>query len=188
MDILTNSKLIVGCGNPGESYANSRHNIGFDFMDYLSEKLAIPLNFDKKKSIYGITYKKSSDKLILLKPQTFVGLSGESVLYLSAFFKVSVDNILVVYDDIKINFGEITRNNPKCIHSGIQNIKEEIKSDSFTSYGIGIGPLPKRMQLENFYLNHFAFEEKEQLEGVFSKLTKDVKKFIGKEFLDILDN
>ena len=183
MDILTQSRLIVGCGNPGERYLHSRHNVGFQFLDHLAKKISIPLNIDKKKAIYGISAKESNDKVILLKPQTFVGLSGEAVLYLSAFFKVSVENIAIIYDDINVDFGKIVCNNPNAIHSGVANIKDEIKSPEFTSYGIGIGPLPPRIKLDNFYLDSFSIEEKKEIPSIFAKLTTSVKKFIGKKYL-----
>lgn len=185
MDIATNSKIIVGSGNPGKEYEGTRHNVGFEFMDYLSEKAEIPFTTDKRKAIYGVSKTGDSDnKWILLKPQTFVSILGESVLYLAAFFKIKSENIFLIYDDVNVEYGEFTfkkieKESPSLAHSAVQNTSEILNSEDFYVIGVGIGPLPKRTTIEDYYLGNFTAEERKKVTSTFPKIYTALKKFIN---------
>ena len=99
-------KLIIGLGNPGKEYENTRHNTGFMVLDRLSEKLNIEMTQNKFKGLYGKSKYKGED-VILLKPQTYMNLSGESVRQVMDFFKINQEDILVIYDDLDQNFNRI---------------------------------------------------------------------------------
>lgn len=98
--------LIVGLGNPENEYANTRHNMGFDAINHLSRKLNINVNKEKFKGIYGDTIL-NGEKVILLKPQTYMNLSGESIIQFKQFYKIPPENIIVIYDDIDVDVGKI---------------------------------------------------------------------------------
>ena len=185
MDLTTNSKIIAGSGNPGEDYEGTRHNVGFDFVEYLSKKAEIPFTTDKRKAVYGVSKNGSDDnKWILLKPQTFVSILGESILYLSAFYKVKSRNIFLIYDDIDIeygnfNFGKVDKKKAYTKHSAIRNTLEILNSEDFYLVGVGIGPLPRRKNLEDYYLEPFSEEQKKKVESTFPKIYSTLKKFIN---------
>ena len=99
-------KLIIGLGNPGKEYENTRHNTGFMVLDRLSEKLNIEISQNKFKGLYGKGKYKGED-VLLLKPQTYMNLSGESVRQVMDFFKINQEDILVVYDDLDMPVGKL---------------------------------------------------------------------------------
>lgn len=99
-------KLIIGLGNPGKEYENTRHNTGFMVLDRLSEKLNIEMTQNKFKGLYGKVNIKGED-VILLKPQTYMNLSGESVRQVMDFFKINQEDILVIYDDLDMPVGKL---------------------------------------------------------------------------------
>ncbi len=164
------SKLIVGLGNPGDEFRNSRHNIGFRCLDYIASKLEITLKFEKKKSIFGKKRIKGLD-VIVLKPQTFSNLSGEAVLYIASFLKVDIKDIFVVYDDINRKFGEveIEKRLEKVSHNAIKALAMSLKSGDFIKCAIGIGPRPSGADEEQFYLGDFTGEEESDFQDVFEK-------------------
>lgn len=185
MDLTTDSKIIVGSGNPGKKYEETRHNVGFEFIDYLTEKAEIPLTIDKRKATYGVSkYGDVDNKWILLKPQTFMSILGESILYLAAFFKIKSRNIFLIYDDVDIEYGKfifekVDKDKPNTKHSAIKNTLEILNSDDFHVIGIGIGPLPKRKRLEDYYLEKFSDEERKKVTSTFLPIYRDLKKFIN---------
>ncbi|MBL8991951.1 MAG: aminoacyl-tRNA hydrolase [Spirochaetia bacterium] len=164
------SKLIVGLGNPGDEFKNSRHNIGFKCLDYIASKLEIPLKFEKKKSVFGKKRFKGMD-VIVLKPQTFSNLSGEAVLYIASFLKVDIKDIFVVYDDITRNFGEveIEKRLEKVSHNAIKALAMSLKSGDFIKCAIGIGPRPTGADEEQFYLGNFTDAEESDFQELFEK-------------------
>ena len=99
-------KLIIGLGNPGKEYENTRHNTGFMVLDRLSEKLNIEMTQNKFKGLYGKS-KYKGEAVILLKPQTYMNLSGESVRQVMDFFKINQEDILVIYDDLDMPVGKL---------------------------------------------------------------------------------
>ena len=98
--------LIVGLGNPGREYEKTRHNVGFIAMDYLAEQIGVKMTKIKFKGVYGEGFI-GSEKCVLLKPQTFMNLSGQSVLEAAQFYKIPTENIIVVYDDVTLEVGKV---------------------------------------------------------------------------------
>ena len=164
------AKLLVGVGNPGEEYTYNRHNVGFQVMDYIAEKMRIKFKYDKRKCNFG-KKKMNNIEVIILKPQTFVNLSGEAVLYLASFLKVDIRDVLVVFDDLNKKFGslEMPPNSKHIVHSAILHIEKSLNNDTFSRLSFGIGPLPKKKLVEDFYLENFTPEEKKKIPDLFEK-------------------
>ena len=132
--------LIVGLGNPGREYENTRHNAGFRALDILAAKLGCKVDKAKFQGLYGqVTH--NGRKLLLLKPQTYMNLSGRSVLQLSAFFQVPPQNIIILFDDISLEPGRLRlrKDGSAGGHNGIKSIINEIGSQDFPRVKIGVG-------------------------------------------------
>lgn len=155
--------LIVGLGNPEEKYNNTRHNIGFEAVDYIADKYNIDINRKKFKGVYGEGFI-GNEKVILMKPTTYMNLSGECIREVIDFYKLSNEDILVIYDDISLDVGRI-RIRPKGSaggHNGIKSIISHLGTDEFSRIKIGVGQ-PKG-DLVNHVLGKFSKEENEVLE------------------------
>ncbi len=160
------TKLIVGLGNPGEEYKNHRHNVGFILIDKIAENFNINFDNNKKKSLYARSKTKNIE-YILLKPQTFMNLSGESVIYISKFFNVNIEDIIVIYDDMDIPFGtfKIKKGGSSGGHNGIKSIIAHLQSDDFTRIRIGIGRPPAGKKVNDYVLSSFSKKEREELDN-----------------------
>ncbi|GAB6168590.1 aminoacyl-tRNA hydrolase [Clostridium carnis] len=154
--------LIVGLGNPGKEYEKTRHNIGFEVIDYLSDKYNIELNRIKFKGVYGEGFIKNK-KVILLKPTTYMNLSGESIREVANFYKMSEEEIIVIYDDISLEVGKlrIREKGSAGGHNGIKSILLNLSTDVFPRVKIGVGQ-PKK-DLVSHVLGKFSKEEEEVL-------------------------
>ena len=137
------SWLIVGLGNPGKEYERSRHNCGFRALDILAQNLGVKVDKLKFQGLYNQT-NYNGRKLFLLKPQTYMNLSGRSVVQLSAFFKIPPQNIIVMFDDISLEPGRlrIRANGSAGGHNGIKSIIQELGSQDFPRVKIGVGAKP----------------------------------------------
>ncbi len=133
-------KLVIGLGNPGDKYINNRRNIGFRAIDVFANNMNIRIKAKKKKSLLGRGVFEDQE-IVLLKPQTFAELSGEAVLYIASFLKISVKEIIIIHDDYTLPFGEVylTRGPIESEHLGIQSIQVALKSTQFVRIRIGIG-------------------------------------------------
>lgn len=158
MDDIT---LIVGLGNPGAKYANSRHNIGFKTIDYLSQKHNIRVTKSKGLAMTGAG-KIAGRKVVLAKPQTYMNLSGESLRELVGIFHVKMSNLIVIYDDIDLDTGKIRirKKGGSGTHNGMRSILSNLESEDFPRVRIGIGrPAPECRDLAGFVLDEFADDE-----------------------------
>lgn len=158
------SWLIVGLGNPGKEYSHTRHNCGFRAVDILADKLGCKIDKGKFQGLYGHTVY-NGKKLYLLKPQTYMNLSGRSVLQLSAYFSIPPQKIIILFDDISLAPGRlrIRANGSAGGHNGIKSVINELGSQDFPRVKIGVGakPQPER-DLADWVLSGFtAAEEKE---------------------------
>ena len=157
--------LIVGLGNPGREYEKTRHNAGFRAMDILAAKLGCKVDKAKFQGLYGqVNYK--GRKLLLLKPQTFMNLSGRSVLQLSAFFHVPPQNIIVLFDDISLEPGRLRlrKDGSAGGHNGIKSIIAELGSQDFPRVKIGVGAKPHpEFDLADWVLSAFSAQEEKAL-------------------------
>ena len=157
--------LIVGLGNPGREYEKTRHNAGFRALDILADKLGCKVDKAKFQGLYGQVNFKGS-KLLLLKPQTFMNLSGRSVLQLSAFFHVPPQNIIVLFDDISLEPGRLRlrKDGSAGGHNGIKSIIAELGSQDFPRVKIGVGAKPHPdFDLADWVLSAFSAQEEKAL-------------------------
>ena len=163
--------LIVGLGNPGREYEKTRHNAGFRAMDILSDRLGCRLDKAKFQGLYSqTTY--HGRKLLLLKPQTFMNLSGKSVLQLSAYFHVPPQNIIVLFDDISLEPGKlrIRADGSAGGHNGIKSIIAELGSQTFPRVKIGVGAKPHPdFDLADWVLSAFSAQEEKALQPALER-------------------
>lgn len=153
--------LIVGLGNPGIKYDYTRHNAGFMFMDYFAKKHNIDIKKIKFKGLLGEGFI-DGEKVALLKPSTFMNLSGESVAEAMNFYKLTPDKLIVVYDDISLQLGKmrIREKGSAGGHNGIKSIIYMLNSDSFKRIKIGVGTDElEKIELVNFVLAKFTDEQ-----------------------------
>lgn len=179
--------LIVGLGNPGKEYAGTRHNIGFEAVDYIADKYNIELNRIKFKGIFGEGMI-NGKKVILLKPTTYMNLSGDSIREVVNFYKISNEDIIVIYDDISLEVGRlrIREKGSHGGHNGIKSIIANLSSDVFPRVKIGVGG-PKG-DLVSHVLGKFSNSEIEILresiiatsEAVTTILSSDTKEAMNK--------
>lgn len=156
---------IVGLGNPGLQYENTRHNVGFMTIDYLANKYDIDVRKSKFKSLYG-QGEISGHKVMLIKPLTYMNNSGEAVREIRNFYKFDIDKLIVIYDDIDIDFGtiRIRKKGSAGSHNGMKSIIYQIQDDQFPRIKVSIGKKPEKWDLANFVLSGFSKEEAEILE------------------------
>ncbi|WP_297286096.1 aminoacyl-tRNA hydrolase [uncultured Brachyspira sp.] len=160
------TKLIIGLGNPGEEYKNHRHNIGFIIIDKLAQNLSLKFDNNKKKSLFTRTKYNNTD-IILLKPQTFMNLSGESAIYISKFFNVKTEDIIVVYDDMDIPFGtfRIKKGGSSGGHNGIKSLIAQLQTDDFIRVRVGIGRPSFGKKVNDYVLSSFSKSERENIDN-----------------------
>lgn len=156
--------LIAGLGNFGKRYENTRHNTGFMALDYLAESLGVSVSVNKFKALCGQTNRKGA-KVLLMKPLTFMNLSGEAIRLGSLYFDIPPQNIIIIFDDVDLNLGHI-RVRPKGSagsHNGMKSIIKCLGSEYFPRVRIGIGPKTNDNEdLADFVLGHFS-EDSEKL-------------------------
>ena len=163
--------LIVGLGNPGKEYAHTRHNCGFRALDILADKLRCKVDKGKFQGLYGqCTWE--GRKILLLKPQTYMNLSGRSVLQLSAYFQVPPQRIIVLVDDISLAPGRlrIRADGSAGGHNGIKSIIAELGSQAFPRVKIGVGGKPHPdADLADWVLSGFSAQEEKALAGALDR-------------------
>ena len=160
-----NTWLIVGLGNPGPEYAKTRHNIGFRCLDIVADKLGCAIDKGKFQGLYGVT-SYHGNKIYLLKPLTYMNLSGRSVLQLSAYFQIPPERIIVLFDDISLEPGRmrVRGNGSAGGHNGIKSIIQELGSQDFPRVKIGVGAKPNpEYDLAAWVLSTFSASEEKAL-------------------------
>jgi PTH1 family peptidyl-tRNA hydrolase len=169
-------KLIVGFGNPGERYANNRQNIGFKVIDIIGNNENIDVRVKKKKSIIG-RGKILGHDAVLLKPQTFVNLIGESVLYIASFLRINVKDIICIVEDSSLELGEMRVDYvlSSLEHDGVKSMEKALKSDRFTKIRVGISEKPEGITMESYLLQDFTIEENLILIDVLNKTEEVVR-------------
>ena len=169
--------LIIGLGNPGEKYENSRHNIGFKVLDKLASLSNISFSTDKLADVSVLKHK--GRQLILLKPNTFMNLSGKAVNYWMQKEKVSADNILVVSDDISLPFSTLRLRSKGSDggHNGLKDIIEVLQSTSFSRIKFGIGSEFNKGRQSDYVLGNWSDEETNLLEERMDLAVKMILSF-----------
>lgn len=152
--------IIVGLGNPGSRYEPTRHNVGFRTVDLLSERFNIPVKRLKWKALTG-EGRIGSHKVLLVKPQTFMNKSGESVMEIMNYYGVPIEKLIVITDDIDIQFGRIRirKGGSAGTHNGLKSIIYLLKDDGFPRIKVAVGPKNPHMNLADFVLSRFSSEE-----------------------------
>lgn len=152
--------LIVGLGNPGRNYIATRHNIGFDAITRISDDYNIPMNIKKHKAISGKGVIKGQ-KVLLVQPQTYMNLSGESIRALVDFYKVDPKEIIIIYDDVHLDLGQlrIRKSGSAGGHNGIKNIITHLGTEEFPRIRIGVGEKPKEWDLVDYVMSKFTDAE-----------------------------
>lgn len=174
-------KLIVGLGNYGSKYESTRHNIGWDVFQHLS--FSSQLNWKEKFKGLFTTYSSADDKFHFLMPQTYMNLSGESVQPLTSFFKVGIEDILVLHDELDLPFGTIAfkKGGGLAGHNGLKSIAQCMGSQNFLRLRIGIGR-PQHGNVSSWVLSKFTEMEQAHMEDVLKECAKAVEMYIDKGF------
>lgn len=169
--------LIVGLGNIGEKYANTRHNIGFNVLDSLAEKEDISFETKKLGDLARFTYKGRT--FILLKPSTFMNLSGKAVLYWQKLEKIPLENILIITDDLNLPFGTIRLKAKGSAggHNGLTNIIEVLQTQNFARLRFGIGSEYSKGRQIDYVLGKWNEEEQQQLTERIDTSSQVIKSF-----------
>ncbi len=169
-------KLIVGLGNPGKEYENTRHNVGFQVVDFYCSENDFQKKFDgliKMMTIQG-------EKVLFLKPQTFMNLSGQSVIKAINYYDISLEDVLVIQDDLDLTIGQykMKTNSSSGGHNGIKSIIAHLKSENFARLKIGIADTTKNRDTISYVLGKFSKEESSLLEKNQEMFKKIIDLFI----------
>ena len=191
MNIIIGSdfmKLIVGLGNPGKEYVNTRHNVGFDFIDYYLNKKNIENSWNNKFSGSFIQTFFNGEKVIFLKPQTYMNLSGDSVYQVMNYFNISVDDLLVISDDLDLFVGnfKLKSGGSSAGHNGLKSIESVIGTSSYKRLKVGISN-NKSIDTKDYVLGHFSKEDRKVLESLFSHLCSVLDDYFKLSFSDLMN-
>ncbi|MFA6296380.1 MAG: aminoacyl-tRNA hydrolase [Patescibacteria group bacterium] len=176
-------QLIIGLGNPGEKYNNTRHNVGFQTLDSLAKKLDLNFSLEKKFNAEVAQTNLKDEKTIFAKPQTFMNNSGTAVQALVSFYKIDPKkDLTIIYDDIDLPIGEVrTSGQSAGGHNGMQSIIQSLNTNEIQRFRIGVLNLPKEQisDTANYVLGNFSKEEQEiinkSIDQVIEKITKSAK-------------
>lgn len=152
--------LVVGLGNPGSKYENTRHNVGFIALDYIANQLDVNFNKSKFDALFSEAVI-DGKRVLLIKPQTFMNLSGESVIQFMSFYKIPSENVIILFDDISLAPGNlrVKRSGSHGGHNGMRNIMQLAKTDNFPRIKIGIGAKPTDWDLADWVTSKFSDED-----------------------------
>ena len=172
-------KLVVGLGNPGKEYEHTRHNIGFDMMNVIKDVYGLNFTFSKKFNAEESTSIVDGEKIIFIKPYSYMNLSGEVVRKYMDYYDIDAKDILVIQDDLDMELGKIRilYSSSSGGHNGIKNIIENIGSKDFTRLKIGISNI-KDMDTKDYVLGKFSKEEREILDKTYNKCKNIVNDFV----------
>ena len=166
--------IIVGLGNPGKKYEHTRHNMGFLALDLLADKYGIKVDRLKFKALTG-EGRIEGKKVLLVKPQTYMNLSGECIREVLDYYKVDEkDQLIVIYDDISLAPGKLRIRGKGSAggHNGIKNIILHLGHDTFKRIKVGVGEKPKGYDLADYVLGHFSKEEEEVMKDSFERASQ----------------
>ena len=183
-------KLIVGLGNPGKQYDQTRHNVGFEVIDELSNRLQIPLNQSKFKGLYGMGNHKG-EKVLLLKPLTYMNLSGESISAVMDYYKIELEDLVVIYDDLDLPVGKIRlrqKGSPGG-HNGIKSTVAHLGTQAFNRIRIGIDrPHPPGISVPDYVLGRFRPEEQQPIKEAAEKSADACEAWLERPFLQVMND
>lgn len=180
-------KLIVGLGNPGKEYSNTRHNMGFNLIDFYLDYLKIDVKWNSKfDGLYFQTTIKG-DKVFFLKPQTYMNLSGDSVRKIIDYYDIDINDILVISDDLDLNVGNFKlKSSGSCGgHNGLRDIENKIGTSDFKRLKIGISK-NKEMDTKDYVLGKFSKDEKDDINNLFKDLCAVLDDYFVLPFGDLM--
>ena len=162
-------KIIAGLGNPGKEYENTKHNVGFLTIDILAEKYDIKVNKIKFKGLIGEGMI-GTEKVILVKPQTYMNLSGQCIREIVAFYKLDMEDLVVIYDDIDLPMGNlrIRKKGSAGTHNGMRSIIYDLQDDGFPRVRVGIGG-ERKGDLANYVISGFSGDDRKLIEEAIVK-------------------
>ena len=175
-------KLIVGLGNPGIEYENTRHNMGFVFIDNFADKLDVKIDKKKFNGLYGETTI-NKEKVILLKPLSYMNLSGEVVAKYVNYFKINIDDILIINDDMDLEVGKIRLrpSGSSAGHNGLKNIALNLGSENYKRLKIGISK-NKLIDTKDYVLGKLSREEKETIDSLKPTINDLLEDYLTMDF------
>lgn len=171
-------KIVAGLGNPGGKYEFTRHNTGFLMVDFYAEQKGFKINKLKNNALIG-EYLSGGEKILFVKPQTFMNLSGEAIRAIADYYNVDDEDILVIYDDISLPLGRmrIRKKGTDGGHNGIKNIIYQLQTDVFPRIKIGVS-LPDRNNMIDYVLGNFSKKELEVLRKMAEVTVKAIDTFL----------
>ncbi|WP_195251882.1 aminoacyl-tRNA hydrolase [Romboutsia sp. 1001713B170207_170306_H8] len=180
--------VVVGLGNPGKQYERTRHNVGFDVIDSLAKEYGISVSKIKHKALIG-EGRVGNEKVLLVKPQTYMNLSGETLIDIYNYYKVDMENIIVVYDDIDLDVGKIRirKKGSGGTHNGMRSITKCLGSNDFPRVRVGVSKPRPGQDLADFVLSRFRKEENDDVELGLEKAAKAIDVMI-RENIDLAMN
>lgn len=181
-------KMIVGLGNPGNEYKNTRHNVGFMILDEFAKKNNI--NFDKKKfnADYGVGYI-NGIKYLLVKPTTYMNLSGEAIRKFYDYFDLELDDLLIIYDDLDTKTANFRLRNRGSSggHNGIKSTINHLGTEKFNRLKIGIDRPINGMKVSDYVLGKFSKKEMNEIEAIYNKCCNCLEDFSKETFLNLMN-
>ena len=181
--------LIAGLGNPGREYENTRHNAGFASIDRLAEKNHISIDMKKFQALCGTGYI-GGQKVLLLKPQTYMNLSGESLRAACDFFKIDPEQeLIVIYDDISLAPGQlrIRAKGSAGGHNGIKSIISHLGTQVFLRVKVGVGEKPQGWDLADYVLGHLSKEEQQVMQESFDRAADAAAALLSEEVQQVMN-
>lgn len=181
-------KLIIGLGNPGKAYDHTRHNIGFDVIDELANKWGAPLNQSKFNGMYA-TIHRPEGKVMLLKPLTYMNLSGECVRPIMDYFDIDVEDIIVIYDDLDLETGKLRLRQKGSAggHNGIKSLIHHLGTQEFNRIRVGVSRPPAGMKVADYVLSKFSKEDEPIVQEAIKKTCDAVEASLSKNFLEVMN-
>ncbi len=173
--------IIAGLGNPSSKYEHTRHNVGFDAIDYIADKHGIKVDILKHKALCGVGII-NGQKVILVKPQTFMNLSGESLASIVNFYKINPeDELIVIYDDISLDVGRLRLRGKGSAggHNGIKSIISHLGTEKFKRIKTGVGDKPANWDLADYVLGHFSPADMKIMNETFGNVNDAVECIIS---------
>lgn len=182
-------KIMVGLGNPGKQYEYTRHNVGFDVIEELSRRFNIPLDQSKLKGLYGIGFYKG-EKVLLLKPLTYMNLSGESIRAVMDYYDIGLEDLLVIYDDLDLPVGKIRLRQKGSAggHNGIKSTVAHLGTQAFNRIRIGIDRPQNGMSVPDYVLGKFHKEEQSQVQDVVQKSADACEAWLERPFIQVMND
>ena len=181
-------KMIIGLGNPGRQYEQTRHNIGFHVIDELANRLDAPAMQSKFNGMYTVIHRPEG-KVMLVKPLTYMNLSGECVRPLADYYDVDIDQIVVIYDDLDFAPGELRLRQKGSAggHNGMKSLIAHLGTDKFNRVRMGIGRPGNGMKVSDYVLSSFSKEDIPLMEETIKKSADACEEWLKSPFLEVMN-